>query len=225
MAHNSSVIPVPNRDIYVQAWYQGGVSVVDFTDTANPVEIAFFDRGPITTPANPTGLNLGGLWATYWYNGFIYGTEIARGFDTYRLMPSDQLSANEIEAASEVQLDQFNSQLIPSWWQLPSFAVVLANLDQVVRAGGHRRQDRRQGPTGRRQIREAGRSRRDRVGAGSAEQRRPTTRRLRWPGHVETSTGGPDRQSELTAHRPCSASRAARIFCTSDDGNGFSGAK
>jgi LVIVD repeat len=134
VAHNSSVIPVPNRDIYVQAWYQGGVSVVDFTDTANPVEIAFFDRGPITTPANPTGLNLGGLWATYWYNGFIYGTEIARGFDTFGLMPSDQLSANEIEAASEVQLDQFNSQLTSELVAAPSFAVALANLDQVVRA-------------------------------------------------------------------------------------------
>ena len=128
VAHNSSVIPVPNRDIYVQAWYQGGVSVVDFTDTANPVEIAFFDRGPITTPANPTGLNLGGLWATYWYNGFIYGTEIARGFDTFGLVPSAQLTANEIEAASEIQLDQFNSQLMSELVAAPSFAVVLRQL-------------------------------------------------------------------------------------------------
>ena len=134
VAHNSSVIPVPNRDIYVPAWYQGGISVIDFTDTANPVEIAFLDRGPITTPENPTGLNLGGLWATYWYNGFIYGTEIARGFDTYKLLPSDQLSANEIEAASEVQLDQFNSQLMSELVAAPSFAVVRANFDQVVRA-------------------------------------------------------------------------------------------
>jgi hypothetical protein len=135
VAHNSSIIPVPNRDIYVQAWYQGGVSVVDFTDTANPVEIAFFDRGPITTPANPTGLNLGGLWATYWYNGFVYGTEIARGFDTFGLLPSEHLSANEIEAASEIVLDQFNSQLTSELIAAPSFAVALANLDQVVRAG------------------------------------------------------------------------------------------
>ncbi|HJU96637.1 MAG TPA: hypothetical protein VJ644_01565 [Jiangellaceae bacterium] len=134
VAHNSSLVPVPNRDIYVQAWYQGGVSVVDFSDTANPVEIAFFDRGPITTPANPTGLNLGGLWATYWYNGFVYGTEIARGFDTFGLLPSEHLSANEIEAASEVVLDQFNSQLTSELVAAPSFAVVLANLDQVVRA-------------------------------------------------------------------------------------------
>ncbi|WP_046769260.1 methyl-accepting chemotaxis domain-containing protein [Jiangella alkaliphila] len=133
VAHNSSVIPVPNRDIYVQAWYQGGVSVVDFTDTANPVEIAFFDRGPINSP-NPAGLNLGGLWSAYWYNGFIYGTEIARGFDTYELLASELLTANEIEAASEVQLDQFNSQLMSELVAAPSFAVVLANLDQVVRA-------------------------------------------------------------------------------------------
>ena len=85
VAHNSSIVPVPGRDILVQAWYQGGVSVIDFTDTANPVEIAYFDRGPINVP-NPTGLNLGGLWSTYWYNGMIHGTEIARGFDTFRLL-------------------------------------------------------------------------------------------------------------------------------------------
>ena len=140
VAHNSSVIPVPNRDIYVQAWYQGGISVIDFTDTANPVEIAFLDRGPINSPfpipdpTNPNRINLGGLWSTYWYNGFVYGTEIARGFDTFGLLPSDQLSANEIEAASEVELDQFNSQLMSELVAAPSFAVVGANLDQVVRA-------------------------------------------------------------------------------------------
>jgi hypothetical protein len=141
VAHNSSVIPVPNRDIYVQAWYQGGVSVVDFTDTANPVEIAFFDRGPINSPfpipdpTNPNRINLGGLWSTYWYNGFVYGTEIARGFDTFGLLASDQLSANEIEAASEVVLDQFNSQLMSELVAEISYAVVGSRLDQNVRAG------------------------------------------------------------------------------------------
>jgi hypothetical protein len=140
VAHNSSLIPVPNRDIYVQAWYQGGVSVVDFTDTENPVEIAFFDRGPINSPfpipdpTNPNRINLGGLWSTYWYNGYVYGTEIARGFDTFGLLPSEHLSANEIEAASEIVLDQFNSQLMSELVAAPSFAVALANLDQVVRA-------------------------------------------------------------------------------------------
>jgi hypothetical protein len=141
VAHNSSVIPVPNRDIYVQAWYQGGVSVIDFTDTANPVEIAFLDRGPINSPfpipdpTNANRINLGGLWSTYWYNGFVYGTEIARGFDTFGLLPSDQLSANEIEAASEVELDQFNSQLMSELVNEISYAVVGSRLDQNVRAG------------------------------------------------------------------------------------------
>ena len=102
VAHNGSIIPVPGRDIMIQAWYQGGLSVIDFTDTENPVEIAFYDRGPINTP-NPTGLNLGGFWSTYWYNGQIYGTEIARGFDTFGLLVSDSLSENEIEAAGEVR--------------------------------------------------------------------------------------------------------------------------
>ena len=101
VAHNSSLVPVPGRDILVQAWYQGGLSVIDFSDTANPVEIAYFDRGPINTP-NPTGLNLGGLWSTYWFNGQVYGSEIARGFDTFGLKTSDLLSENELDAAREV---------------------------------------------------------------------------------------------------------------------------
>ena len=92
VAHNSSLMPVPGRDILVQAWYQGGMSVIDFTDSANPVEIAYYDRGPINTP-NPTTLNLGGLWSTYWYNGYVFGSEIARGFDAFGLLASDLLSA------------------------------------------------------------------------------------------------------------------------------------
>ena len=108
VAHNSSLVPVPGRDILVQAWYQGGVSVIDFTDSADPTEIAFFDRGPINSPfpipdpTNPNRINLGGLWSTYWYNGFVYGSEIARGFDTFGLVANDQLSEDEITAASEV---------------------------------------------------------------------------------------------------------------------------
>jgi len=134
VAHNASVVPVPGRDILVQAWYQGGVSVIDFTDTDNPTEIAFFDRGPINVP-NPTGLNLGGLWSTYWYNGQVYGTEIARGFDTYSLLTSDMLSENELGAASEVELDQFNSQHQPRIEWDPSFNVAGAYFDQAVRSG------------------------------------------------------------------------------------------
>ena len=134
VAHNSSLVPVPGRDILVQAWYQGGVSLIDFSDSANPTEIAYFDRGPINTP-NATALNLGGLWSTYWYNGTIYGSEIARGFDTFGLLPSDQLSINEIDAASLVAQDEFNAQhQEPFVWE-PSFSVVGAYYDQAVRSG------------------------------------------------------------------------------------------
>ncbi|HEU4541055.1 MAG TPA: hypothetical protein VFR23_08000 [Jiangellaceae bacterium] len=134
VAHNGSIIPVPGRDIMVQAWYQGGLSIIDFTDTANPVEIAYFDRGPINTP-NPTGLNLGGFWSTYWYNGHIYGTEIARGFEAFALAPSEHMSPNEIDAASQVALDGFNAQLQPMLTWEPSFAVVGSYYDQAVRSG------------------------------------------------------------------------------------------
>jgi uncharacterized protein (DUF305 family) len=96
VAHNGSLVPVPGRDIFVQAWYQGGISVIDFTDSSNPREIAFFDRGPI----HEEELILGGYWSAYWYAGSIYGTEIARGLDVFNLEPSDFLSENEIAAAS-----------------------------------------------------------------------------------------------------------------------------
>jgi hypothetical protein len=134
VAHNSSIVPVPGRDILVQAWYQGGLSVVDFSDTANPVEIAYFDRGPVDTP-NPNGINLAGFWSTYWYNGQVYGTEIARGFDTFGLVPSEHLSQNEIDAAREVRLDEFNSQHQPQIVWEPSFNVAGAYFDQAVRSG------------------------------------------------------------------------------------------
>ncbi|WJY19779.1 DUF305 domain-containing protein [Alteriqipengyuania flavescens] len=95
VAHNGSIIPVPGRDIFVQAWYQGGISVIDFTDPANPFEIAFFDRGPVFEPR----LTMGGYWSAYWYDGKIYGTEIARGLDVFELTPSEFLSQAEIDAA------------------------------------------------------------------------------------------------------------------------------
>ena len=100
VAHNGSIIPVPGRDIMVQGWYQGGVSVFDFTDSTKPVEIAFFDRGPIDAKQLITG----GYWSTYWYNGHIYGSEIARGVDIFKLTPSEFLSQNEIEAATQVRI-------------------------------------------------------------------------------------------------------------------------
>jgi hypothetical protein len=130
VSHIPSLIPVPGRDIFVQAWYQGGASVVDFSDSANPVEIGFYDRGPIS----PTALVLGGLWSTYWYNGETYGSEIARGFDVYGLTPTAQLSSNEIAAAREVQVDRLNVQHQDRLTWTPSFAVVRSFVDQLVRA-------------------------------------------------------------------------------------------
>lgn len=133
VAHNGSIIPVPGRDIMVQAWYQGGVSIIDFTDTAKPVEIAYLDRGPIDEP-NPTGINLGGYWSTYWYNGNVLGSEIARGFESLALLESDWMSANEIAAAGEIQLDAFNAQTQSKLVHAPSFAVVGSYVDQADRA-------------------------------------------------------------------------------------------
>jgi hypothetical protein len=96
VAHNGSIIPIPNRDIFVQAWYQGGISIMDFTDSSNPIEIAYFDRGPILDDILITG----GYWSTYYYEGFIYGTEITRGLDVFKLVPSEYLSSDEITAAA-----------------------------------------------------------------------------------------------------------------------------
>ena len=130
VAHNGSIIPVPGRDIFVQAWYQGGISVIDITDSANPVEIAFFDRGPIDAEQ----LILGGYWSSYWYDGRIYGTEIVRGIDVFKLIPSDFLSANEIAAATLAQHGSlFNpqTQYQLEWPAEPE--VALAYLDQLDR--------------------------------------------------------------------------------------------
>ena len=130
VAHNGSVVPVPGRDIFAQAWYQGGVSLVDFTDSENPVEIAFFDRGPI----HEEHLILGGYWSTYWYNGKIYGTEIARGLDVLALVPSEHLTANEVAAAALAdQGELFNpQQQFPVTW--PADPVVAwAYIDQLER--------------------------------------------------------------------------------------------
>jgi hypothetical protein len=129
VAHNGSLIPVPGRDIMVQAWYQGGVSVFDFTDSAKPIEIAYFDRGPI----DPKQLVSGGYWSAYWYNGHVYGAEIARGIDVFALKPSEFLTQNEIDAAIQVRSTEFNAQQQPRvvW---PATAVVArAYLDQLTR--------------------------------------------------------------------------------------------
>jgi hypothetical protein len=132
VAHNGSLIPVPGRDLMVQAWYQGGVSVFDFTDPAHPKEIAFFDRGPMDS----TKLILGGDWGTYWYNGHIYASEIDRGLDILDLKPSDQLSQNEIDAAKLIHYDVFNPQNQPKFVWPASFVVARAYLDQLKRNNG-----------------------------------------------------------------------------------------
>ena len=130
VAHNGSLVPVPGRDVMVQAWYQGGVSVFDFTDSAKPYEIAFFDRGPIDAEK----LVMAGYWSTYWHSGYVYGAEIARGLDVLKLVPSEYLTANEIDAASLIDADLVNPQHQRhiDWPAVP--VVARAYLDQLVRS-------------------------------------------------------------------------------------------
>src|SRR5262247_1804874 len=130
VAHNGSLIPVPGRDIKAQAWYQGGVSVVDFTDADHPVEIAYFDRGPI----DPRMLVLGGHWSAYWYNGHIYASEIARGLDIFELSPSEFLTQNEIDAAKTAQVAELNVQNQQRIEWPAQLIVAKAYLDQLERS-------------------------------------------------------------------------------------------
>ena len=130
VAHNGSLIPIPGRDIEVQAWYQGGVSVMDFTDPAHPYEIAYFDRGPI----DPTKLVLGGEWSAYWYNGYIYGSEIARGLDVFKLTPSKFITQNEIDAAKLVHVNELNVQDQQQIAWPSQLTVALAYVDQLDRS-------------------------------------------------------------------------------------------
>src|SRR5438105_1285602 len=132
VAHNGSLIPVPGRDIMVQGWYQGGVSVFDFTDPAHPREIAYFDRGPMDS----TKLVGAGAWSAYWYNGYIVSSEIGRGLDVFELLPSGLLSQNEIDAAKLVHFDYLNVQDQPKITWPASFAVARAYLDQLERSNG-----------------------------------------------------------------------------------------
>jgi len=130
VAHNGSLIPVPGRDIEVQAWYQGGVSVVDFTDAAKPIEIAYFDRGAI----DPKMLVLGGEWSAYWYNGSIYGSEIARGLDVFELTPTKFLTQNEIDAAKAVRVTELNVQNQQKIEWPAQLVVAKAYVDQLSRS-------------------------------------------------------------------------------------------
>jgi hypothetical protein len=132
VAHNGSLIPIPGRDVMVQSWYQGGISVFDWTDPQHPREIAFFDRGPVDS----TRMGDGGTWSAYWYNGVIVSSEIARGLDVLELTPSGLISQNEIDAAKSVHFDAFNTQGQPTIVWPSSFVLARAYLDQLARSNG-----------------------------------------------------------------------------------------
>jgi hypothetical protein len=131
VAHNGSLIPIPGRDIMVQAWYQGGISLFDWTDAAHPREIGFFDRGPADTT-----LKLSGSWSAYWYNGVIVSSEITRGLDIFELAPSAFISQNEIDAAKTIHFDYYNTQGQQKLVWPPSFALARAYVDQLERSNG-----------------------------------------------------------------------------------------
>jgi hypothetical protein len=130
VAHNGSLIPIPGRDVEVQSWYQGGISIVDFTDVTHPVEIGYFDRGPVDGVKHA----MGGQWSTYWYNGYIYGSEIARGVDVFKLVPNKYITQNEIDAASQVQVAELNVQNQQKFAWPANFIVAKAFLDQLARS-------------------------------------------------------------------------------------------
>jgi len=132
VAHNGSLIPIPGRDVMVQSWYQGGLSVFDWTDIDHPKEIAFFDRGPV----DGTRRAMGGSWSAYWYNGVIVSSEIARGLDIYELVPNGLITENELAAAKTVRMPYWNTQDQMKFSWAPSFVLARAYLDQLARSNG-----------------------------------------------------------------------------------------
>ena len=132
VSHNGGLVPVPGRDLMVQGWYQGGVDIFDFTDPTRPVEIAHFDRGPV----NGETLVMGGSWGAYFWNGYIYSSELSRGMDVLELVPGEQLSRNEIEAAKLARMEEYNPQMQPRVTWPAAFPVVRSYLDQLVRGQG-----------------------------------------------------------------------------------------
>lgn len=106
VAHNGSLIPVKGKDLMVQAWYQGGVSVWDFTDSSNPKEIGFFERGPLSA----TTIATGGSWSAYYYNGYIYSNDIAKGFDVLKI------SDRRTDPAKRIRMDELNVQTQPDYF-------------------------------------------------------------------------------------------------------------
>jgi LVIVD repeat len=145
VSHNGGLLPVPGRDIMVQGWYQGGIDVIDFSNPDHPFEIAYFDRGPVDPPPAPGDTavavsrargTIGGSWGAYYWNGLVYSSELARGFDIYELEPTAQLSANELAAAKLVKLVEYNPQSQPHIVWPAAFPVVRSYLDQLVRDNG-----------------------------------------------------------------------------------------
>jgi len=146
VSHNGGLVPVPGRDIMVQGWYQGGIDVIDFTDADHPFEIAYFDRGPVDAPPAPGDTasapasrargTIGGSWGAYYWNGLVYSSELARGFDILEILPSDKLSANELAAAKLVRMNEYNPQSQPKIVWPAAFPVVRSYLDQLVRDNG-----------------------------------------------------------------------------------------
>lgn len=132
VAHNGGLVPVPGRDILVQGWYQGGISIVDFGDAKHPFEIAYFDRGPI----HPDTMYVGGSWGAYYYNGYVYSSELYRGLDVLEMTPTEFLTQNELDAAKLVRYEQLNPQTQPKIVWPAGFPVVKAYLDQLVRGTG-----------------------------------------------------------------------------------------
>jgi hypothetical protein len=132
VAHNGSLVPIPGREVMVQGWYQGGISVFDWTDVSKPKEIAYFDRGPL----DATRLIGAGSWSVYWYNGLIVSSEIARGLDVFELLASGLISQNELDAAKTVKFDYLNAQEQRKLVWPPSFAKARAYLDQLERTNG-----------------------------------------------------------------------------------------
>ena len=132
VSHNGGLVPVPGRDIMVQGWYQGGVNVFDFTDPTKPIEIAYFDRGPV----NAETLVMGGSWGAYYWNGYIYSSELSRGLDVLELTPSEFLSQNELDAAKLARMEEYNPQAQPKIVWPAAFPVVRSYLDQLGRNNG-----------------------------------------------------------------------------------------
>lgn len=151
VSHNGGIIPVPGRDLYVQGWYQGGVSIMDFTNADSAYEVGYFDRGSIDPPGpvdmpkaaaaaatnqRGGGRTIGGSWGAYYWNGLVFSSELDRGMDIMELTPSAELTANEIAAAKLVTFTEYNPQSQPKMVWPAAFVVVRSYLDQLVRGQG-----------------------------------------------------------------------------------------